>query len=64
LAIRKIVKAPSRKKLVRVDFACIEMRIMACISKDETMIKAFQEGQDMHRLTASRKAGLELYWLP
>jgi DNA polymerase I len=56
-AIRKIFKAPFRKKLVKVDFACIEMRIMAYLSGDETMIKAIQEGQDLHRLTASKIAG-------
>lgn len=57
LAIRKIFKAPSRKKLVKVDFACIEMRIMAYLSRDETMIKAFREGVDLHRLTASKISG-------
>jgi DNA polymerase-1 len=34
--IRKLFKAPSGKKLVKVDFACIEMRIMAYLSGDET----------------------------
>jgi DNA polymerase I len=57
LAIRKIFKAPLGKKLVKVDFACIEMRIMAYLSGDETMIKAFQDGVDLHRLTASKIAG-------
>lgn len=58
--IRKLFKAPPRKKLVKVDFACIEMRIMAYLSGDEIMIKSFQDGQDLHRLTASKISGQSL----
>ena len=60
LAIRKLFKAPPGKKLVKVDFSCIELRIMAFLSGDETMIKAFQAGQDIHRLTASMITGQPL----
>lgn len=35
------------------DFSQIELRIAACISKDEEMIRAYQDGEDIHRLTAS-----------
>lgn len=55
--IRRLFKAPPGKKFIKVDFACIEMRIMAHLSGDETMIRAFQDGQDLHRLTASRISG-------
>ena len=60
LAIRRLFKAPPGKKLVKVDFSCIELRIMAFLSGDETMIKAFQAGQDIHRLTASMITGQTL----
>ena len=60
LAIRRLFKAPPGKKLVKVDFSCIELRIMAFLSGDETMIKAFQAGQDIHRLTASMITGQPL----
>lgn len=58
--IRKLFRAPPGKKLVKVDFACIEMRIMAYLSGDETIIRAFQDGQDLHMLTASKISGQPL----
>jgi len=57
LALRKLFQAPPGKKLVRADFSTIEMRIMARLSGDQTMIEAFREGQDLHRLTASKISG-------
>lgn len=41
------------------DYSQIELRIMAHISQDEHMIKAFQEGMDIHSATAVRIFGLE-----
>lgn len=40
-------------KLVVADYSQIELRVAAEISGDRTMIKAYQEGQDLHKLTAS-----------
>lgn len=40
-------------KLVIADYSQIELRVIAEISRDETMIKAFRNNQDLHRLTAS-----------
>jgi len=59
-AIRKLFKAPPGKKLIKADFSGIELRIMACLSQDKTMIAAFQGGQDLHKLTASKLAGVPL----
>ena len=58
--IRKLFRAPPGKKLIKADFSGIELRIMACLSKDKTMIEAFQGGQDLHKLTASRLVGVPL----
>lgn len=55
-SIRKLFRAPPGKKLVKADFSGIELRIMACLSQDKTMIEAFQGGQDLHKLTASKLA--------
>ena len=57
LAIRRLFKAPPGKKLVKADLSGIELRIMARLSQDQTMIEAFQSGQDLHRLTASKISG-------
>lgn len=59
-AIRKLFKAPPGRKIVKADFSGIELRIMACLSQDKTMIEAFQSGQDLHKLTASKLAGVPL----
>jgi DNA polymerase-1 len=60
LAIRRLFKAPPGKKLVKADLSGIELRIMACLSQDKTMIEAFQAGQDLHKLTASKISGLPI----
>jgi len=36
------------------DYSQIELRVLAHMSGDETLINAFREGQDIHRLTASQ----------
>ena len=60
LAIRRLFKAPPGKKLVKADFSGIELRIMACLSQDKIMMEAFMQGQDLHKLTASKLAGVPL----
>jgi len=54
---RKLFRAPAGRKLVKADLAGIELRIMAWLSRDKTMLEAFQEGADLHRLTAAAMAG-------
>jgi DNA polymerase-1 len=44
-AMRKLFKAPPGKKLIKADFSGIELRIMARLSQDKTMIEAFQNGR-------------------
>ncbi|WP_371195352.1 DNA polymerase I [Glaciecola sp. SC05] len=40
-------------KMVAADYSQIELRIMAHLSKDEGLLKAFSEGKDIHSATAS-----------
>jgi len=40
-------------KLLSVDYSQIELRIVATLSHDKEMIKAFQQGKDIHNTTAS-----------
>ncbi|WP_435261322.1 DNA polymerase I [Tenacibaculum sp. nBUS_03] len=40
--------------LLAADYSQIELRIIAALSEEETMIKAFKDGEDIHASTASK----------
>ena len=46
---------PSREdyKIVSADYSQIELRLMAHLSQDKTMIRSFKNNQDIHRATAA-----------
>lgn len=46
--------------LLAADYSQIELRILAHIAQDATLIEAFRHGQDIHRRTASEIFGVEL----
>jgi DNA polymerase-1 len=52
--IRKAFVAPAGSKLVVADYSQIELRILAHLSGDAALIRAFEEGQDIHRATAAK----------
>lgn len=53
--IRKIfVPANEENSLLDADYSQIELRVLAHMSEDENLIKAFKEGEDIHTLTASQ----------
>lgn len=58
--IRQAFIAPPGYKIVALDYSQIELRIMAHISGDEGLIKAFASGQDIHRATAAEVFGIPL----
>jgi len=49
---RGCVQAPEGWSLVDADFAGMELRLAAAVAKDPVMTSAFQEGADLHQLTA------------
>ncbi|MDF3036898.1 MAG: polA, partial [Paucimonas sp.] len=51
--IREAFVAPSGSVVVSADYSQIELRIMAHLSGDEAMLRAFSEGIDIHRATAA-----------
>ena len=51
--VRRAFSAPDGYFIVSADYSQIELRIMAHLSGDKTLIQAFQQGEDVHRRTAS-----------
>ena len=58
--IRKMFVASPGKVLVDADYSQIELRLLAHIANDETMITAFRSGEDIHAVTASQVFGVPL----
>ncbi|HXE22546.1 MAG TPA: DNA polymerase I [Rhodoferax sp.] len=56
--IREAFVAPPGSVIASADYSQIELRIMAHISGDEALLRAFHEGQDVHRATASEVFGM------
>ena len=52
--IRKAFVAPIGKILLAADYSQIELRILAHLAQDPGLIKAFNEGLDIHAATASK----------
>jgi DNA polymerase-1 len=57
-AVRKAFIAPEGYVFLDVDYSQIELRVMAHISEDKTLMDAFAAGQDIHRATAAAIYGI------
>jgi DNA polymerase-1 len=58
--IRQAFVAPPGKLLLAADYSQIELRIMAHLSDDEGLLRAFAEGRDVHQATAAEVFGTPL----
>ncbi|MFA9217792.1 MAG: DNA polymerase I, partial [Sphingomonadaceae bacterium] len=56
--IREAFVAPAGSHIVSADYSQIELRIMAHISGDAAMLRAFADGVDIHRATAAEIFGV------
>ncbi len=52
--MRKFFIADEGKVLVDADYSQIELRVLAHLSSDKTMLEAFNNGEDIHTITASQ----------
>ena len=55
--IRTAFVAPPGRKIVACDYSQIELRIMAHLSEDPALLRAFESGDDVHRATAAEVFG-------
>jgi len=55
--IRKAFVAPPGRRIVACDYSQIELRIMAHLSEDAGLLRAFEGGIDVHRATAAEVFG-------
>ncbi len=46
--------------LISCDYSQVELRILACIARDELLLEAFRHGQDVHARTASEVFGVPM----
>ncbi|MCA0215124.1 MAG: DNA polymerase I [Proteobacteria bacterium] len=56
--VREAFVAPPGSVIASADYSQIELRIMAHISEDQALLKAFHEGMDVHRATAAEVFGV------
>ena len=56
--VREAFVAPAGSVIASADYSQIELRIMAHLSSDEALLRAFTEGLDVHRATASEVFGV------
>ena len=58
--IRQAFIAPPGRVIASADYSQIELRIMAHLSGDEALLRAFHDGLDVHRATAAEVFGVAL----
>jgi len=61
--IRKAFVAPVGWSVMAADYSQIELRIMAHLSGDQSLVDAFARGDDIHRATAAEVFDLELMFV-
>lgn len=59
-SIREIFITAPGYKLVSLDYSQIELRILASLTEDPEMMRAFKENKDIHQITAGKIYGVPL----
>lgn len=58
--IRQAFVAPKGMQFVSADYSQIELRVIASLASDKTMMEIFRKGEDIHRATAAAIHGITL----
>mgnify|MGYP001312314899 CR=1 FL=1 len=58
--LRACYTAPPGKRVLQVDYEQGELRVVACVANERTMIAAYEQGLDLHAVTGAKLGGVEL----
>ena len=58
--LRKVFKPAKGNIFIDADYSQIELRVLAHISEDENMVKAFNNDEDIHKQAASKVFGIPM----
>jgi DNA polymerase I len=58
--VREAFVAPAGSRIASADYSQIELRIMAHLSDDDALLRAFHDGLDVHKATAAEVFGVEV----
>ncbi len=59
--VRRAFIAPAGHLLLGVDYSQVELRVLAHVSRDPTLMQAFRQGQDIHKATAAAVFDIALH---
>ena len=62
--LREAIVAPDGYRIITLDFSQIEPRVLAALSKDRALLKAFRDGVDVYRFVASKVTGMPMDDIP
>lgn len=57
--LRSVYVPPPGYSIIKLDYSQGELRLISCVGPESTMLKAYQNGWDLHSLTASRLMNVE-----
>lgn len=58
--LRECYEAPLGKLVLQCDYSQGELKIVACVANEKTMIEAYRNGLDLHAVTGAKIAGIDL----
>lgn len=58
--LRECYPAPKGKAVISCDFEQGELKVVACVAEEKTMLKAYEDGLDLHALTGAQMAQVDI----
>lgn len=58
--LRECFVAPKGKKVIQCDYSQGELKVVACVANEKTMLKAYEDKLDLHAVTGAKLAQVDL----